>query len=176
MTAPLEGGECSAARPRRTLPPGKTRYPLYRRMGGLQERSGRAENLVPTGILSWAVQPLVGRYTSWATRSTLTDKYDGYLYENVCIFMTVFLRNFYRMRHVADKRCKGNQNTYLYAISIFFFENRAVYEIMWKNVLQPDRPQVTLWCVSIGSWIPKATNTYSKFVILTVFLLQQRLD
>jgi len=31
MTAALEGGEWSAARPGRTLLPGKTRYPLYRR-------------------------------------------------------------------------------------------------------------------------------------------------
>jgi len=29
MTAALEGGEGSAARPSRTLPSGKTRYPLY---------------------------------------------------------------------------------------------------------------------------------------------------
>jgi len=34
MTAALEGGEWSAARPGRTLPPGTTRYPLYRRLGG----------------------------------------------------------------------------------------------------------------------------------------------
>jgi len=43
-------GEWSAARPGRILPPGKTRYPFYRRLGGPQCRSGRAENLVPTGI------------------------------------------------------------------------------------------------------------------------------
>jgi len=49
MTAVLEGGEWSAARPGRTLPPWKTRYPLYSRLGGPQGRSGRAENLVPTG-------------------------------------------------------------------------------------------------------------------------------
>jgi len=41
MNAALEGGEWSAARPGRTLPPGKTRYPLYRRLGGPQDRSGR---------------------------------------------------------------------------------------------------------------------------------------
>ena len=35
MTAALEGGEWSAARPGRTLPPGKTRYPFYRRLGGV---------------------------------------------------------------------------------------------------------------------------------------------
>jgi len=50
MTAALEGGEWSAARPGRTLPLGKTRYPFYRRLGGPQGRSGRTENLVPTGI------------------------------------------------------------------------------------------------------------------------------
>ena len=36
--------------PRPPLPLGKTRYPLYRRLGGPHGRSERAENLVPTGI------------------------------------------------------------------------------------------------------------------------------
>ena len=70
MTAALEGGEWSAARPGRTLPPGKTRYPLYRRLGGPQGRSGRAENLIPTGIRSRTIQPVVSRYTDWATWPT----------------------------------------------------------------------------------------------------------
>ena len=70
MTAALEGGEWSAARSGRTLHPGKTRYPLYRRLGGPQGRSGRAENLVPTGIRSQTVQPVVSRYTDWATGPT----------------------------------------------------------------------------------------------------------
>ena len=42
MTAALEGGEWSAARPDRTLLPGKARYTFYRRPGGPQGRSGRA--------------------------------------------------------------------------------------------------------------------------------------
>jgi len=63
MTAALEGGEWSAVRPGCTLPPGKTRYPLYTRLGGPQGRSVRAENLVPTGIPSQTVQPVVSRYT-----------------------------------------------------------------------------------------------------------------
>ena len=49
MIAALEGSEWSAARLGRTLPPGKTRYPFYGRLGGPQGQSGRAENLVPTG-------------------------------------------------------------------------------------------------------------------------------
>jgi len=31
--------------------------------------------------------------------------------------------------------------TYIY---IFFFENRAFYVITWENMLQPDRPQITI--------------------------------
>jgi len=63
MTAALEGGEWSAARPGRTLTPGKTRHPFYRGLGGPQGRSGRAEILVHTGIRSRTVQPVVSRYT-----------------------------------------------------------------------------------------------------------------
>ena len=68
MTAALEGGERSAAGPGRTLHSGKTRYPFYRRLGG----PGRAENLVPTGIRCRTVQPVVSRYTDWATQPTLS--------------------------------------------------------------------------------------------------------
>ena len=52
MTAALEGGEWSAARLGRTLPPGKNQYPFYRRLGVPKGRSGREENLFPTGIRS----------------------------------------------------------------------------------------------------------------------------
>ena len=34
MTAALERGEWTAARPDRTLPPGKIQYPFHRRLGG----------------------------------------------------------------------------------------------------------------------------------------------
>ena len=46
-------GEGSASRPGRCLPPEKTRYPLYRRLGGPQGRSGQARKISPpTGIRS----------------------------------------------------------------------------------------------------------------------------
>ena len=63
MTAALEGGEWSAARPGRNLPPGKIRYPFRRMLGGPQGRSGRAENVVPNEIRSLTVQPVVSLYT-----------------------------------------------------------------------------------------------------------------
>ena len=70
MTAALEGGEWSAARPGRTLLPGKSRYPFYRRLCGPQGRSGRPENLGPTGIRSRTVQPVASHYTDYATQPT----------------------------------------------------------------------------------------------------------
>jgi hypothetical protein len=45
MTTALEGGEGLASLPGRSLPPGKTRYPLYRRLGGPQGRSGQMRKM-----------------------------------------------------------------------------------------------------------------------------------
>jgi hypothetical protein len=63
----------------------------------------------------------------------------------------------------------------------FFFENRAVYEKMWKNKVDPDSPQMTIWRTRIACWIPKDTNTHTHThththtgcVILIVFPPQQ---
>jgi len=56
MTAALEGGEWLAGRTVRNLLLRNNRYPFYRRVSGPQGRSGRAKNLVPTGIRSRIVQ------------------------------------------------------------------------------------------------------------------------
>ena len=79
-----------------------------------------------------------------------------------------------RMRNVSDNSCRENQNTHL--CSITFFENRTVYEITWKNNVEPDRPRMTIWRMRIASWIHRATNTHSEYVILFSFPLQQWLQ
>jgi len=67
----LEGGEGSASRPDRSLPPGKTRYPLYRRLGGPQGRSGQVRKVSPpTGSDPRTVQPVASCYIDCATRPT----------------------------------------------------------------------------------------------------------
>ena len=65
----------------------------------------------------------------------------------------------------------------LCSITLFplFFENHAVYELMWENIVQPDRPKRTTWRTRIACCIPKATNTHSEYVILIAFPLQKRL-
>jgi hypothetical protein len=41
--------------------------------------------------------------------------------------------------------------------TFILFQN-LVYE-MWKNIIQPVRPQMTIWHMRIACWIHKATNT-----------------
>jgi hypothetical protein len=40
---------------------------------------------------------------------------------------------------------------------------------MWYNTVQQDRPQMTIWRMRIAFWIPKATDTYSEYVIIIGF-------
>ena len=62
-------GEGSASRPGRSLPPGKTQYPLYRRLGGPQGRSGQVRKFSPPpGFDPRAVQPVASCYTDCTTR------------------------------------------------------------------------------------------------------------
>ena len=59
-------------------------------------------------------------------------------------------------------------NTHFMFSNIFFFsyENRAVCEITWENIVEPGSPQMT-WRMRIACWIPMDTNTQSEYVILT---------
>jgi len=51
---------------------GKTRYPLYRRLGGHQGRSGRVWKISPPpGFDPRTVPTLASRYTDWAIPARL---------------------------------------------------------------------------------------------------------
>jgi hypothetical protein len=87
MATALEGGERSASRPGRSLPPWKTRYPLYRRLDGPQGRSGQVRKIsFPQGLDLRNVQLVASRYTDWATRPT---KYKIILYKISCSLWTL---------------------------------------------------------------------------------------
>jgi len=49
---------------------------------------------------------------------------------------------------------------------IRIFLNHAIYEIMWKNILQSGRQQLTISRMRIACWIPNATK-HSEYVIHT---------
>jgi hypothetical protein len=63
------------------------------------------------------------------------------------------------MRNVTDKFAEKIKTQILYPI--IFFEIRAVYEIMWKSIVEPDRPQMAMWCMNFACWITETTNTLS---------------
>jgi len=55
-----------------------------------------------------------------------------------------------------------------------FLENCAIGEIMWENIVEPNRPQMTIWHMLIACWINEA-KTLPEYVILSAVLLQQLL-
>ena len=63
-------GAGSASRPGRSLPPGRTWYPLYRGLGGSQGRSGQVRKISsPPGFDPRSVQPVASSYIDWAIRA-----------------------------------------------------------------------------------------------------------
>jgi len=50
-----------------------------------------------------------------------------------------------------------------------FFAYRAVYEIMWKNLVEPNRLQMKIWPISIACWVPTTTNAHPECVIIIDF-------
>ena len=73
-----------------------------------------------------------------------------------------------RMGDFSDKSHRENHYTQFMFINFFI---RALYEIMWKNIVELIRPQMTVLCMCIACWIPKATNTHSEYVIFNAFPL-----
>jgi hypothetical protein len=54
-------------------------------------------------------------------------------------------------------------------------KNCAVYEIIWENIVERGRPQMTVRRMRIAYCILKATNTHSEYVITLAFPLQKSL-
>ena len=65
-----------------------------------------------------------------------------------------------------------NINIFL-SITFFYFSKISPFMSMWKNIVEPGRPQMAKRRMHIACYIPNATNTHSEYVILTDFPLQQ---
>jgi hypothetical protein len=71
------------------------------------------------------------------------------------------------MRNFSDKICGDNQN--IFYVQKLLFENRAVYEIMGKYIVEPDWPQMTTCRICIACWIFTAAGKNSEYVTLLLF-------
>jgi hypothetical protein len=65
--------------------------------------------------------------------------------------------------------------TYILCLDQTFSKIRAIYETIWKNTSEPDRPRMTIWRMRIACRIPKATNRHSEYVIFIAFPQQHGL-
>jgi len=82
------------------------------------------------------------KYVDKIQVSLKSDKNKGYFtLKPICIYDHIF-SVIYRMRKFSEKICREILN------KAFIFnnsaENSTVYETMWKNVVEPKRPQMTL--------------------------------
>ena len=79
----------------------------------------------------------------------------GAVHEDVCTFIACF-----RQKHFMFNNPRAPPP-----------KNRSFYELMWKNMAEPDRPQMTVWRMRIACRIPEATDAHSEYVIQSECLL-----
>ena len=121
MTTALERGEGSASRPGHSLPLGKTRYPLYRRLGGPQGQSGQVRKIsLPPGFDPRTVQPIASRYTTCATRPHTTE----YIYLIFChsvLYTLVFMYKFKLITQIQYACTQSFSDCFCYAVLVLAY-------------------------------------------------------
>jgi hypothetical protein len=71
------------------------------------------------------------------------------------------------MINITDINCR--ESKHIFCLS----ENCADCEIIWQNMVQPDRPQMKIQRMRFACWKTEDTNTHSEQVILISFPRQQ---
>jgi hypothetical protein len=69
----------------------------------------------------------------------------GTLDEDRYAFLT-YVVQFYLEREIFQTKVAEKIKTH-FVFNNFFFYNRAGYDIMWRKILEPGRPQITTWCM-----------------------------
>ena len=104
---------------------------------------------------------LFRKYVAKTRFSLKSDKNNGhFIHEDVSTFMTISRWILLRIRNVS-KKFRENQNTHFmfnnFPAPCPTTENRAICEIISKNVLEPEGPQMAIWR-RVACWISKATR------------------
>ena len=96
-----------------------------------------------------------------------------FTWRSVYIFLTISHSVLRRMRNISNKGCRENQNTHFMFSNVYL--KKKSYRL-WdnvENILEPDRPRMTIWRMRIAFWIPKTANTHSQYVIVSAYPLPQ---
>jgi hypothetical protein len=97
-------------------------------------------NSLPTGLMfmkfsSCVFFKILSRKSKFKlNRRRITDT----LHEDVGTIMIISHWILLRIKNICDRKCKQNEKSHFISRN-FFSQNRAVYEIMWENTVQPDR-------------------------------------
>jgi hypothetical protein len=85
---------------------------------------------------------------------------------------------FFGKRNVSEKIFRGKKNTIFF--NTFFSpppppppQKIVPFLYNMENTVEPDRRKTIKWGMRIASWIPKATNTHSEYVIRIDFPLHK---
>ena len=97
---------------------------------------------LPTGwiLINLVLKLFFRKYVEKFQVSWKSDKNNGTLHEDIFTFVTISRGILLRKRNILDKSCRENYNTLFLFISLFP-KIVAVYE---KNVIEPERPQMTI--------------------------------
>ena len=121
------------------------------------------------GYFTWRVLYTKGTlHEGYFTRRLLYMKgtlHEGYftwrvLYMKTNIQLWSYLAKFFLEREIFQTKVIEKIEIHIFLITLFF-ENRAVYEMMWNNIAELNRPQMTIWFMRRTYWMPRATNTPS---------------
>jgi len=70
-------------------------------------------------------------------------------------FLSYLAHFFVELEMFQTKVVEKIKTHFMFNNVFFFSENHAVYEIMWKNIVERGRPQMTIWRMRIACWIPR---------------------
>ena len=107
--------------------------------------SVRMKHLAPTGriFMKFAISFFFFKSFEKLQVWLKPDENNRVLYAKTCVCVCTYviisgwvLR---RTRNLSQDIRRENQDKH-FVFSIFFYENRAVYKIMWKNMLEADKP------------------------------------
>jgi hypothetical protein len=83
----------------------------------------------------------------------------GALHAELSIFFITSRRILVGIKNISDKLCRENRNAH-FMFNDPFPQNGAFYEIIWENVVELDRTQMTIKCearkMCRACWITKA--------------------
>ena len=98
--------------PAALYPPEKTRYTLYKRPGGSQDRSRQVRKISPTpGFETRTVEPVASRYADWATRPIL-------FYIQIVFYFKVFVGNMTKKSPHKFNPLKPELNSICYLLAL----------------------------------------------------------